>query len=84
MGVKTKDHPRTSVKWENLSALLLLTLTTLKYFCRNHGDQMCFFQFKIMINVLGYLALSASFENLCYGSMAIIIFNYFSAGIVFS
>ena len=45
---------------------------------------MFFFQFKIMINVLGYLALSASFDNLCYGSMAIIVFNYFSAGIVFS
>ena len=46
-----------------------LTLTTLKYFCINHGNQRSFFQFEIIINVL---VLSASFEYLCYRSMAII------------
>ena len=48
---------------------LWITLTTLKYFNINHGDQKCFFQFKIVINVL---VLSDSFKYLCYVSMAII------------
>ena len=41
---------------------LCLTLTTLKYFCINHGNQRGF-QFEIIINVS--FSSSGSFEYLC-------------------
>ena len=45
-----------------------LILTTLKYFCKNHGDQR-FFLFEVITNVLA--SFSASFEYLWYGSTAV-------------
>ena len=42
--------------------LTILTLTALKYFCINHGDQ--------RVLLLSYLALSASFEYLSYGPLS--------------
>ena len=50
--------------WESL------TLTTLTYFCINHGDQT--FVLNLKLSKISYLALIASFEYLCYGSTAII------------
>ena len=35
-----------------LSLSFIITLTTLNYFSKNHGEQKGFFQFKIIINVL--------------------------------
>ena len=40
---------------------LLLIIKALKYLCINHGDQRVIFKLK-----KAYLALSASFEHLCY------------------
>ena len=47
----------------------LSTLITLKYFCINHGDQRVLFLLEIFIN---FLALSTSYEYLCYESTVII------------
>ena len=49
----------------------VLTFTTLKYFYVNDGDQMFFFQFEIIINVL-VRYFRASFEYPRYVSRAII------------
>ena len=49
------------------SPLNPFTLTTLKHSRINHEDQRFFFQFEMIINIL---ALSGSFEYLCYGSTA--------------
>ena len=49
------------------------TLTTQKYFCVNHEDQRCFFQFQIII----IYVLVGSFEYLCYRSTAIINISFF-------
>ena len=46
-----------------------LTPTTLKYIFIDHGDQRYIFSFEITVNVL--LALSPSFEYICYGSTTI-------------
>ena len=61
----------------------MLNLTALKYLSINHGDQRSFFNLKS--SYMYYSALSASFEYLCYGSMAIImhLFISVSTGTVF-
>ena len=46
-------------------------IKALNYFCINHGDQMFFFRFEIIINVL-VLVFSDLFKYLCYGSTKII------------
>ena len=61
----------------------LTGLKELKYVCINHGVQRFFFTLKSSWNVL---ALSASFEYLCYGSLStanINVFNSSNAGMVF-
>ena len=65
-------------KWVKISNLTLVlinclfhsfNLLCLRYFCINHGDQRFFFNLKS--SEMSYLALSASFEYLCYESKAI-------------
>ena len=50
--------------------LRLERVKVLNYFCINHGDQRFFFNLKSSYSSL--LAVSASFEYLCYGSTTII------------
>ena len=52
-----------------------------RYFSINHGDQSVFFQFVIIINAL-VSSFRTLFEYLCYGSTAIIIFNFFPRPII--
>ena len=81
--VTSKDHHNTHIqlpsdpsksseseKWFSFT----ISLTTLKYFCINNGDQRVLSHHKCLS-----LGLYASFEYLCYGSMVII--NIWSAGI---
>ena len=51
-----------------------LTLKALKSSCISHGDKDVFYQFEMIINVLVTVALSASFQYICYRSTAIINF----------
>ena len=53
-----------------------LNLTTLKYYCINHGDQRIFLNFKS--SQMSQLVRSASLDYLCYRSTAIIYFTFFS------
>ena len=59
-----------------LHGYLVLKFTILKYVCINNGDQR-FFQFEIFWNVS--VSFSASFEYLCYASMAILSILILSA-----
>ena len=65
--------------WLQSSAFTVITLTTLKNYCINHGDLRFFFQFEVIINVL-----VSSFLFICIlmlWATAIVLFYYFSAGI---
>ena len=54
------------------SGLKGLTLATLKYLCTNYRDQRVILNLKL--SSMPQLALSASFEYVCYGSTAITYF----------
>ena len=59
--------------------IMPVSLTTLEYFCKNHGDQRVFFNLKSIINVL-----VSSFCGICISMLWVyghyILFIYFSAG----
>ena len=65
----------TSTKLSFFKTFINSIITTLKYFCINHGEQRLLFS---IWNHNKCLSFSASFEYICYGSTAIIIFVFLS------
>ena len=78
------DNIHTCILWcswkcRNIYGVSTLTFTTLRYFCINHGDQRCFFQYGIII----YKCLGLSECWSCYWSRAIVIIQFFQCDIDF-